>query len=57
MGKAYNQALFNTENPKTYLLSNGAESHKGSPIVKEANKLLTDMKFEGFVGNMEALTF
>ena len=54
MGKAYNQALFNTENPKTYLLSNGAESHKGSPIVKEANKLLTDMKFEGFVGNMEA---
>ncbi len=54
MGKAYNQALFNTENPKTYLLSNGAESHKGSPIVKEANKLLTDMKFEGFAGNMEA---
>ena len=54
MGKAYNKALFNTENPKTYLLSNGAESHKGSPIVKEANKLLTDMKFEGFVGNMEA---
>ena len=54
MGKAYNQALFNTENPKTYLLSNGAESHKGSPIVKEANKLLTDMKFDGFMGNMEA---
>ena len=39
---------------KAWLLSNGAESHKGSPIVKEANKLLTDMKFEGFVGNMEA---
>ena len=54
MGKAYNKALFNTENPKTYLLSNGAESHKGSPIVKEANKLLTDMKFDGFMGNMEA---
>ena len=54
MGKAYNQALFNIENPKTYLLSNGAESHKGSPTVKEAAKLLNDIKFEGFVGNMEA---
>ena len=54
MGKAYNQALFNTENPKTYLLSNGAEDHKGSPIVKEANKLLKEKNFEGFMGNMEA---
>ena len=54
MGKAYNQALFNTENPKIYLLSNGAEDHKGSPIVKEANKLLKEKNFEGFMGNMEA---
>ena len=54
MGKAYNQALFNTENPKTYLLSNGAEDHKGSPVVKEANKLLKENNFEGFMGNMEA---
>ena len=54
MGKAYNQALYNTAEPKTYLLSNGAEDHKGSPIVKEANKLLREHNFEGFVGNMEA---
>ena len=53
MGKAYQQALFNTENPKTYLLSNGSEAHKGSPIVKEAYALL-DGKFEGFAGNLEA---
>ena len=54
MGKAYQQALFNTENPKTYLLSNGSEAHKGSPLVKDAHQLLLDNKFEGFMGNMEA---
>ena len=54
MGKAYNQALFKTENPKTYLLSNGSEAHKGSPLVKEAHQLFLDHQFEGFIGNMEA---
>jgi len=54
MGKAYNQALFNIENPKTYLLSNGSEAHKGSPLVKEAHKLLKESNFEGFMGNLEA---
>ena len=54
MGKAYNQALFGTKEPKTYLLSNGAEAHKGSPLVKEAHKLLLENNFPGFMGNMEA---
>ena len=54
MGKAYNQALFSNKEPKTYLLSNGAEAHKGSPLVKEAHKLLKEKEFEGFMGNMEA---
>ena len=54
MGKAYNEALFNTANPKTYLLSNGSEAHKGSPLVKEAHKLLKESNFEGFMGNLEA---
>ena len=54
MGKAYSEALFNTKEAKTYLLSNGAEAHKGSPLVKEAHKLLKDSAFPGFVGNMEA---
>ncbi len=54
MGKAYNQALFATKEPKTYLLSNGSEAHKGSPLVKQAHQLLLDNKFEGFMGNMEA---
>ena len=54
MGKAYHQALFSTENPKTFLLSNGAEAHKGSPLVKEAHNLLLNNGFEGFSGNIEA---
>ena len=54
MGKAYNEALFNTKEPKTYLLSNGAEEHKGSPLVKETHKLLKEDIFPGFMGNMEA---
>ena len=54
MGKAYCQALFNVEKPQTYLLSNGSESHKGSPLVKEAYELMLKNNFEGFKGNMEA---
>ena len=54
MGKAYNEALFGIKEPKTYLLSNGAEEHKGSPLVKEAHKLLLENNFPGFMGNMEA---
>ena len=54
MGKAYNQALFNTEKPKTYLLSNGTESHKGSPLVKQTYELMLSHNFDGFKGNMEA---
>ena len=54
MGKAYCEALFKTKEPKTYLLSNGSEAHKGSPLVKEAHKLLQSNNFEGFMGNMEA---
>ena len=54
MGKAYNEALFGIKEPKTFLLSNGAEEHKGSPLVKEAHKLLLENNFPGFMGNMEA---
>ena len=55
MGKAYQQALFSEiKEPKTYLLSNGAEAHKGSPVVKEAHQLLLSNNFAGFAGNMEA---
>ena len=54
MGKAYNEAVFGVKEPKTYLLCNGTEAHKGSPLVKEAHKLLLEDNFPGFMGNMEA---
>lgn len=54
MGKAYSEALFENKDPKTYLLSNGSESHKGSPLVKEAHKLLKESNIPGFMGNIEA---
>ena len=54
MGKAYSGALFNVNEPRTYLLSNGAEANKGSPLVKEAHKLLLENNFPNFMGNLEA---
>ena len=55
MGRAYYQALFSeNKDPKTYLLSNGAEANKGSPLVKETHKLLRSNNFPGFMGNIEA---
>lgn len=53
MGRIYAKGVLNVENPKTYLLSNGAEEKKGTPEVKEAHQILKNMKFEGFMGNIE----
>lgn len=53
MGRLYAQAVLNNPNPSTYLLSNGSEDEKGSPEVKEANKLLRNMNFPNFQGNVE----
>lgn len=54
MGKLYSQAVFNVNEPKVALLSNGSEEGKGSPECKEAYKLLKESNFAGFVGNIEA---
>lgn len=54
MGKIYSQAIFNNELPRVYLLSNGTEEKKGSPVGKEAYQLLKASNFDGFCGNIEA---
>lgn len=54
MGKVFSKVYNNVESPRVYLLSNGAEEKKGSPVVKEAHQLLKNSNFEGFKGNMEA---
>ena len=52
MGELYSHYIFNVENPKIYLLSNGTEEGKGSPSGKQAYKLLKDNP--NFKGNIEA---
>ncbi|MBE6143883.1 MAG: phosphate acyltransferase PlsX [Erysipelotrichaceae bacterium] len=54
MGRIYSQNVFKKEEPRLYLLSNGAEEEKGSPEVKQAHKLLKESNFPGFKGNIEA---
>lgn len=54
MGKVFAAAYNNIETPNVYLLSNGAEEKKGSPVVKEAHQLLKNSDFKGFKGNIEA---
>lgn len=53
MGRIYSQNVFDVKEPKVYLLSNGTEEKKGSPVGKEAHRLLKETNFPGFMGNME----
>lgn len=57
MGELYSEHILGVENPKTYLLSNGTEPKKGSPVGKEAYKLLeaTDSHFKGNIEARNAL--
>ena len=54
MGQQYARAVFGVEAPKTYLLSNGTEDTKGSPLVLEAFKLYKEKELPYFMGQMEA---
>lgn len=54
MGQMYAKAVFNTQTPQTYLLSNGTEDSKGLPVVVEANKLIREKALHNFCGNIEA---
>ncbi len=54
MGKLYVESVYDVKDPKIYLLSNGTEEHKGSPLIKETHKLLKEKAFPGFMGNIEA---
>lgn len=54
MGSIYYSIVYQEENPKVYLLSNGTEEEKGSPVSKETYPLLKDCKTINFKGNIEA---
>ncbi len=53
MGSLYSQIVFGVKEPKVRLLSNGSEEGKGSPVGKEAYKLLKGDKNINFAGNVE----
>lgn len=54
MGRVFASLYLDKKDLNLYLLSNGAEEKKGSPVVKEAHQMLKNINFNGFKGNMEA---
>lgn len=54
MGQKYAKCILNINEPRTYLLSNGTEDHKGAPHVQDANTLFRERNLPFFMGNREA---
>ena len=53
LGSIYMERVMGVKNPRVGLLNNGAESHKGTPLYKEAHALLAVEEGIRFVGNVE----
>jgi glycerol-3-phosphate acyltransferase PlsX len=53
MGSLFMEKVMGISSPKTALINNGAEEHKGTPLQSEAYKLLKEEKLINFVGNIE----
>lgn len=53
LGSIYMERVMGVKNPRVGLLNNGAESHKGTPLYKEAHALLAAEEGIHFVGNVE----
>lgn len=53
MGSIYYSIIYGEKDPKVYLLSNGTEEEKGSPVGKEAYPLLKECSKINFKGNIE----
>ncbi len=53
LGSLYMQNIFGIEKPSVGLLNNGAESHKGTPVIADTYKRLTEEKSIRFVANIE----
>lgn len=54
LGHCYAKYILGIENPRVALLSNGAESHKGTAAIVEAHQQLQQMTAINFIGNVEA---
>lgn len=53
MGTVYCREVYGIDSPRVALLNVGVEPEKGSPLVKEAYKLLSTDPLINFVGNLE----
>lgn len=53
MGQIYAKSVLKIENPGVFLLSNGSESGKGSPLIIETHRTLKEQNFPNFKGNIE----
>ena len=53
MGSIYAENVLDIEKPRVALLNNGTESHKGTPLYKEAYALLAEDEAINFVGNID----
>ena len=53
MGSIYMKNIFGIRQPSVGLLNNGAEEHKGTPVVAETYKLLKASDDIFFIGNVE----
>ncbi len=53
MGSIYMKNIFAIESPGVGLLNNGAEEHKGTPIVAQTHKQFRESREIRFVGNVE----
>ena len=54
IGECVYRSVYKKEDVNVYLLSNGAEEHKGCPEGKEAYQILKAAKYPWFKGNIEA---
>lgn len=53
LGSIYMEKVMGIERPRVGLLNNGAEEHKGTPIIVEAHKMLEHAQGINFIGNVE----
>ncbi|MBE6563340.1 MAG: phosphate acyltransferase PlsX [Ruminococcaceae bacterium] len=54
MGSLYMEKIMKISDPRVGLLNNGAEEHKGTPIMVETHRKLKASKEINFIGNVEA---
>lgn len=53
LGSVYMEHVMGVPSPRVALLNNGTETHKGTELVKEAYRMLSEAESINFVGNIE----